>query len=346
MYIYIYVSHPSHAPNIYIPPMPCPSPCITDVPDSQSWSWTRLREYRWAHVQRMHSPDPQSCIYSSAVGRTLLDHPPRPAPTGWLCEVKPRKDSTRKDVIYSRREGSGSDRPALYLRSLSEATRWLQRNPDCGLTLDDFDFVVRKSDKTEKRFSNDDRPQEERRTFLDIPSSQSDEPRTAGGEGDGGPALGVATRASSCNAMSGGKGSGRSTPSESSRQPVCSRLKQCSDPNTSVPAAQASPSHQKPKKMRAMAAAAGVGEDGLAGGKDRKDSKDKDKEPTAIDPIAAAAATDTAGGGVGVNTQADGNERQKRERKRTALYDPQAGHQDATTPTAVAVGTKISNFRC
>jgi hypothetical protein len=308
------------------------SKCFTHAP--------ALVQHERAHVQQMHSPDPQSRIYSSAEGRSLLDHPPPPAPTGWLREVKPRKDSTRKDVIYSRREGSGSDRPALYLRSLSEATRWLQTNPDCGLTLDDFDFVVRKSDKAEKSFSNDDHPQEERRTSLDIPSSQSDEPRTAGGEGDGGPTLGVATRASSCNAMSGGKGSGRSTPSEYSRQPVCSRLKQCSDPNTSVPAAQASPSHQKPKKMWAMAAAAGVGEDGLTGG------KDKDKEPSAIDPAAAAAATDTASGGVGVNTQADGTERQKRERKRTAFYDPQAGHQDATTPTAAAVGTTISNFRC
>jgi len=103
----------------------------------------------------MVAPDPQSRIYSSAEGKSLAasrlkasqEQPPPPPPAGWVREVKQRKDSTRKDIVYRKQDSNSADGSAFCLRSASEAARWVLSNPACGLTIDAFDFVVRKGDK-------------------------------------------------------------------------------------------------------------------------------------------------------------------------------------------------------
>lgn len=61
--------------------------------------------------------------------------------------MKQRKDSSRKDIVYRMRGEVGEGGKPVILRSASEAVRWLSTTGEARLTIDDFDFVVRRGDR-------------------------------------------------------------------------------------------------------------------------------------------------------------------------------------------------------
>ena len=232
----------------------------------------------------------------------LQSDPPR-APEGWVREITQRKDSGRKDIVYHKPEGVDPAQPALILRSTSEAARWLQSNPSCGLTLDAFDFVVRKGDKVSAGgFSCKPDGSDEDMQTQDVsadsadpaesapcaPSSSADRGGGAGG-GKGGAAVGQGEQGASKKSKKACTAVLEATASKPARADT-SGAEERADPAAPAPSGAAKKAHEPPQS-----------------GANRADE----------DTQVASVGSNSAGAG------AAGGERQKRERKQTAFYDPQ-----------------------
>ena len=281
-------------------------------------------------MQQMHSPDPQSRIHASAEGRSVLQSDPPHAPDGWVREIKQRKDSGRKDIVYRRPEGADPGQPSI-LRSTTEAARWLEANPSCGLTLDAFDFVSRKGDKVTASGGSD------------MAGDSNDESKQLDASADArAPAEASATSSSTSGGNKGGGGSSGKSGAFALQGEQGANKK----PKKTPGAASEAPFTQSPN---AEGSGAGVRRGAEQVGEGSRATSDKPSGGAGSAPKTAPPASAGASAG-GVSAGGGGGERQKRERKQTSFYDPQKVEGDgvmhavpsgADSPTAALAGRQM-----